>query len=98
MKQENHSAMFVRKGPLFYGPFGYLQAAMVGFLVGVVGFLAVGLMTSSSSFQTGIRDTWICLLCAAGGTAFLVLMAIAGNYVIGDRIRRALEEQHLVER
>jgi hypothetical protein len=98
MKQENHSAMFVRKSPLFYGPFGYLQAAMVGFLVGVVGFLAVGLMTSSSSFQTGIRDTWMCLLCAAGGTAFLLLLAIAGNYVIGDRIRRALEEQHLAER
>jgi peptidoglycan/LPS O-acetylase OafA/YrhL len=97
MKQEKHSTMFARKGPLFYGPFGYLQAAMIGFLVGVVGFLAVGLMTSSSSLQTEIRDTWICLLCAAGGTALLLLLAIAGNYVIGDRIRRALEEQHLAE-
>jgi hypothetical protein len=98
MKQENHSTMFARKGPLFYGPFGYPQAAIVGFLMGVVGFLAIGLMTRASSFQTGMRDTWICLLCAAGGAALLVLMTIAANYVIGDRIRRAIEEQHLAER
>jgi hypothetical protein len=55
-------------------------------------------MTRASSFQTGMRDTWICLLCAAGGAALLVLMTIAANYVIGDRIRRAIEEQHLAER
>jgi hypothetical protein len=97
MKQEQHSTMFARKGPLFYGPFGYSQAAVVGFLVGVVGFLTVSLITNSASSQTGIRDTWTCLLCAAGGTALLLLMAIAGNYVIGDRIRRALAEQHLPE-
>jgi hypothetical protein len=97
MKQENHSTMFARKGPLFYGPFGYSQAGMLGFLMGVVGFLAVGLMTNSASSQSGIRDTWTCLLCAAGGTAALLLLAFAGNYVIGDRIRRALEEQHLAE-
>jgi hypothetical protein len=95
MKQENHSTMSARKGPFFYGPFGYSQAAMVGFLMGVVGFLAIGLMTRTSSFQTGMRDTWICLLCAAGGATLLVLMTIAANYVIGDRIRRAIEEQHL---
>jgi hypothetical protein len=98
MKQEKHSTMFARKGPLFYGPFGYFQAAMLGFLTGVVGFLAVGLMSNSASSQTGIRDTWTCLLCAAGGTALLLLMTIAANYVIGDRIRRAIEEQHLAER
>lgn len=79
------------RGPIdaiSYGPFGYLQSAVVGFILGTVLFL---LLFKSDSGDGGTAMLPVLLMCAGGLSMLLLLGAVGGNYVIGRRIREARE-------
>ena len=77
-----------------YGPFGYFHAALVGFVFGSVAFLAAGALLERNPGQ--LNELPILLICACGASALLVVLAFAGNYVIGRQIRDEVELQRAI--
>jgi hypothetical protein len=72
-----------------YGPFGHLQALLVGFIVGSIAFL-IG--DAALNPTPGQRTELPIFLAFAGGASVLLLcLAIVGNYLIGRRIREEVE-------
>jgi hypothetical protein len=77
-----------------FGPFGYFQAALVGFVLGTVVFLAVDAAVNPAPGQ--LNELPIFFTCACGSSVLLVCLAFAGNYLIGRRIRDEVELERAI--
>jgi hypothetical protein len=72
-----------------YGPFGYLQAIVIGFISGSIAFLIGDAAFNSAPGQKS--ELPILLAFAGGGALLLMGLAIFGNYLIGRRVRDEVE-------
>lgn len=76
-----------------YGPYSYIKAAALGFVIGGLLF-AIGLLIMPPPIDP--RAVNYLSVCAIGGAALAIISAMLGNYVIGRRIREAQELQRVV--
>jgi hypothetical protein len=82
------------KKAISYGPFGYAQAATVGF-VGASILFVIGDAILPQQHDV-LQELPLFLILAAIGAAALVLTAIVANFVIGRRIRDELELRNAI--
>lgn len=73
-----------------YGPFGFIQPPVVGFILGTGAFL---LRDAFVSEHNVIVELPLLLTLALGSALAFLTAAIAANYAIGRRIRDELELQ-----
>lgn len=71
------------------GPFGYIQAAVIGFVsAGILFVLGDAIVPEQHNVM---EELPLLLILAGAGALVALLLAMAANYVIGRRIRDAME-------
>lgn len=88
-----HSKLAETFDAMAYGPVGFAQSALVGFISASVAFL-IG--DASVKQRDVVHELPVFLLIAAAGTLAGLLVAVAVNYAIGRRIRAERELQKRV--
>jgi hypothetical protein len=76
------------QNPIAYGPYGFLQSLVAGFIAGCVLFLIGDPIFSATP---GIGDLPALLVCAGGAATITVAVAMAVNYQIGKAVLQQIE-------
>ena len=73
-----------------YGPFGSIQSAVVGFILGTVAFRVRDAFVAEHNV---VVELPLLLMLSLGGALALLTVAMAANYMIGRRVRDEVELQ-----
>ena len=80
-----------------YGPLGLIRPVLLGFLVGNLAFLVVRTAIGQPGQLLERSDELrLYFVCAAGATLIAAIAASIVNFVIGQRLRKAIEVQRLL--